>query len=312
MPVVIVHLLSQQHWYRTGIRPYRSRLRTPGPGAANSRLGWQLRDAPPEVLPDGVPPIPVPVLELSRPRWLAAWARLVAGEHAGWTTLPVVLAAPGRPAAGERVAGEEPRTDPRQRVVEFASWATPTARTLATHLAAAPLNLPVIRALQRQLLPHSDLSHLSEVLYSGLLRPVVPPASIGDAERVTFEFERGVREELLAVGRRADTVRVLRVVDEYLGPRVSAVRGLGRVLEDPDAAPDRPVTSDTAPFVSVEQAVLQALSGRYLSRSRRLHGALRSDDQSFETRSATTVDEQGPVTIGSPAVVDDPPQPVSG
>jgi tetratricopeptide (TPR) repeat protein len=319
LPLAIIQLLPQSQWHRSGIRPRPMRLRAAAPGAANARIAWQVRTPLADPFDDwdqpiGADAVPVPVLQLSA-RWLAQWVRLVTGDRARWTTLPAVLAAPP-PAAAETDESwqPEPPADPRQRVLDFTSWATPTALTLATHLAAAPLNLPVMRIVQRRLLPDSDPSHLSEVLNSGLLRPVTPVEEIDDSERVTFDFDRGVREELLAAGRRADTARVMRLVDEYLGPRVPAVRGLSQVLDDPDAAPQRPVTPDTVPFVQVEQTVLRALSGRYLARSRRLQGALGPGDSpgSLDTPVATTVDDQRPVTIATHSVIEDRPHSASG
>jgi hypothetical protein len=277
MPIAVVHLLPQQRWYRTGIRPRRLRLRAPAAGTANARLGWESHGTVPDILdsfavarddapdPDGVGPLPVPVLELD-PHWLSAWVRLLTG---GDSQLPALLAAPGRP---EEPPAEltGPGASARTRVREFTSWATPTALTLATHLAAAPLNLPVMRAVQQELVRDSDTSHLSEVLNGGLLHPVAAAGAGG----VAFEFHSGVREELLAVGRRADAVRVLRVVDKCLGHTVPAVQGLSQVVEDPDATPVPEVTPETEPFVRVERAVMQALSGRYLPRARLLRETL--------------------------------------
>jgi tetratricopeptide (TPR) repeat protein len=313
MPVAIVHLLPQERWHRGGVRPLRVRMRAPLPGVANALYFWETPDAILEPTDTwGRPldhPVPVPVLEL-RPRWLAAWARLVIGNQVGSTTLPAVLAARWRPPADGR-SGEAPRPDPRQLVADFTSGASPAALQLATQLAAAPLNLPVMHALQRELLPTSDASHLSEIINSGLLRPVVPATQIGDAERVTFDFDRGVREELLAVGRRTDTVRVVRLVSERLGPRVPAVRALSRVLDDPDTAPEPAVTPETVPYIRVEQAVLRALSGRYLARSRLLEARLPPDPADTPPGPSGAAG-RAPVTIEPPSVIDEQPTISSG
>jgi hypothetical protein len=325
LPVVIVQLLPQQQWFRTGIRPSRVRLHPSGTGAANARAAWRLHE--PATEPDRDQPalvaagaVPVPVLEL-RPRWLARWVRLITGDRSGWISLPAVFAMPAASdRLGDRAGPREPAVDPRRRVQEFTSWATPTALTLATHLAAAPLNLTVMRTVARQLVPASDASHLSEIINSGLLQPVATADEAAQADRVTFEFDRGVREELLAVGRRADAVRVLRVVDEQFGSRMPAVSGLSRVLDNPEAAPDRPVTPETAPFVRVEQTVLQALSGRYLGRARRLQDALISggaavtepDHSPANVSPTTTAVDPLSVTIGAPAVADSPSPRASG
>ncbi|GIE77046.1 cytochrome c [Actinoplanes philippinensis] len=302
-PVAILHLLPQLQWYRTGIRPRRLRLWQPGPrpAATNAGLAWEVHNPVPDVLdepePTGGDPVPVPVLELDA-RWLAAWVRLLTG---GESQLPAVLAADRRP---ETVAPPwaEAATTARMRVREFTAWATPTAVTLATQLAAAPLNLAVMRWIQRALNPGSQTSHLSEILNSELLHPVAAEPETADSTEVTYEFFRGVREELLAAGRRADAARVLRVVDERLGTTVPAVRTLRRMLDDPDTTPMPTVTPETAPYVRVEHAVCHALSGRYLARARHLHEALGID---ADTPSATTTESMPPVTMGTTAGTDD-------
>ncbi|MGC4897452.1 FxSxx-COOH system tetratricopeptide repeat protein [Micromonospora sp. DT31] len=289
-PVAIVHLLPQLQWYRTGIRPRRLRMsQTSSGGVANADLAWEAHHPVPDVLdepcPEGGDPVPVPVLELD-PRWLSAWAGLLTGGEAH---LPAVLADTRLPAT---VVPPPSQVAPsaQTRVRQFTAWATPTAVTLATQLAAAPLNLAVMRWVQRALIPDAQTSHLSEILNGELLHPVAAAVSTAESAEVTYEFHRGVREELLAAGRRADTVRVLRVVDEQLGPMVPAVRGLSRMLDDPDDTPVPPVTPETAPFIRVEQAVLHALSGRYLTRARHLHEALGID---AETPSSPTADPPG-------------------
>nr|WP_304523168.1 FxSxx-COOH system tetratricopeptide repeat protein [Actinoplanes polyasparticus] len=272
-PIAILDLLPQLQWYRTGIRPRRLQmwLPTTGPASANADFSWEMHSPVPAVFdePVGDDPVPVPVLELDS-RWLAAWVSLLIG---GASRLPALLATDSVP---EDVALPGPMLDAnaRTRVREFTAWATPTAVALATQLAAAPLNLALMRSVQRALIPDSQTSHLSEILSSELLYPVSSSGGVAESAGIAYEFHQGVREELLAAGRRADAVRVLRVVGDQLGPTIPVVRGLSRMLDDPDATPIWPVTPETAPFVRVEQAVLHALSGRYLARARHLHEAL--------------------------------------
>jgi hypothetical protein len=276
LPVAIVHLLPQQFWHRTGIRPRRVRLRSPQPGAANVQLDWTARDVAPVAEPgfraDRRQP-PIPVLELHG-RWLGTWARLVAGLTSGWTDLTAVTAEQPDAPDGDTDGRHRPRQDPHATVAQFRAASSPTAFNLATHLAAAPLNLPVAEMVQAMLLPRSAPHHLSEIFTSGLLHQVTPVDGLHDVERVTLDFDEGVREELLSIARRGDTMRVLRAVDEYLGPLVETVRGLREVVDDPTATVERSVTADTVPFIRVEQAVLHALSGPHLERSRRLRDAL--------------------------------------
>ncbi|GID27762.1 FxSxx-COOH system tetratricopeptide repeat protein [Paractinoplanes brasiliensis] len=301
-PIAILDLLPQLQWYRTGIRPRRLRmwLPTPAPASANADFAWEMLSPVPEVFdePVGDDPVPVPVLELDS-RWLAAWATLLTG---GGSRLPALLANDSVPQ-DVTVPATAQDVSARTRVREFTAWATPTAVTLATQLAAAPLNLALMRSVQRALIPEAQTSHLSEILNSELLYPVSAAGAVPEGAGIAYEFHRGVREELLAAGRRADAARVLRVVDEQLGPNVPAVRGLSRMLDDPDASPMSPVTPETAPFIRVERAVLRALSGRYLARARHLHEALGVEPE-LSSVSATTGTSFATMESAAPGTTD--------
>ncbi|MGI5152019.1 FxSxx-COOH system tetratricopeptide repeat protein [Plantactinospora sp. CA-294935] len=280
-PVAIIQLLPQQMWHRTGVHPFRAFLRAPSSGVANVRLDWRLPDLA-EALPAAedlrrAAAVPVPVLEL-RPRWLAAWVQLVAYHHPRWVGMPVLLATP-RGAADRQPANRPGRRQPassgRQGVLRFISWATPTALHLAILLAATPLDWQTIEVVREELLPESTTLHLAEVLTSDLVNPA---ADVDGTGRAGFEFVPGARQELLATGRRSETARVWRALASRLGATRPALAGLARVLDDPDAAPIGPVTPSTMSLLWIEQYVLQALSGRYLARARRLGDALTEAD----------------------------------
>nr|WP_281182258.1 FxSxx-COOH system tetratricopeptide repeat protein [Micromonospora humi] len=265
-PVAVVHLLPQQMWHRGGLAAQRLGLRAPRAGAPNSRLWWRQPDPLRAWTDVGRPAdpdaVPVPVVEL-RPRWLAAWVDLVAGRHPRWVDLPAVLAYARPPHPADRRTPE--RWDPAAAVREFVSWASPAALRLATGLAAAPLDAAAIAAVRDEAVPEAGDVHLAELLTGPLVGP--GPRQLG------LDFRPGVREELLAIGRRAETVRILRALAARLGPDRPELAAWGPVLSDPDGTPlDRP-----GPAAEVEVAVLGALSGRYLGRARRLRSALERD-----------------------------------
>jgi hypothetical protein len=270
LPVAVVHLRPQLEWHHTYLRPRLVRLRATAPGCANIGLQWVSRDkgrdlvdgAWPRRVPgtDGQPTTVIPVLELTH-RYLDPWARLVAGS-AGWTNLTAIRAEDGPP--DDPVTAER-GDDPWQRVERFRAMATPDAFDLATLFAAAPLNLPVMQAIQSALRPTSSPSHLSEFLNSGL---VDHHPGGNRSDQVTVDFEPGVREALLAYGRRTGTAAVVRIVEHYLGSQVEAVRGLRTMLDEPERQPAVRVTRDSVPFLRASHAVLQALSGTYLAPSR--------------------------------------------
>ena len=284
-PLAVLHLLPQRLWFRTGLDVHRMRLSAALPWAPNDSLQWELRTSPLEPVEEasaraGV--VPVPVLE-STERSLSSWVDLVAGRASGGTEMSGVRARDWkrRPDAARAVPWVQDVPDPDsavpapERVSEFRAAASPTAFALATRLAAAPLTLPVMAALTASV-PGAGPAHLTELLMSGLVRP-----ASGDAERaagVAFAFGPDNRQELLALSRRRDTVRVLHDVRALIAPEgTEPVRpGAGDPLE---AAPVPPVTRRNVAFLRVELAALRALSGRFLPQAERLARALSAYDR---------------------------------
>ncbi|MEV7614987.1 SAV_2336 N-terminal domain-related protein [Streptomyces sp. NPDC089799] len=212
-PAVVVQPLPQRLWGRTWLPTERGTLaREEGaPGGLRFRSD---RPAPPG-RPAWGSPVPergrergggltVPVLPPNA-RALGAWARLVAGLGSGPVPAEVgrVLAAhPGAPAPPPRAA-----RPPREVVRRFRSTASPRAVQLAVYLSATPLTLPVMRLVQRTMLPDSEPSDLAEVLLGGLLRRTSDQ---------WYEFVPGVQEVLLGPLGRDEAALVLKHCSEYV------------------------------------------------------------------------------------------------
>ncbi|MFI7026101.1 FxSxx-COOH system tetratricopeptide repeat protein [Micromonospora sp. NPDC049900] len=302
-PVALVHLLPQQMWHRTGVQPLRLRLRAAAPAAANSRWEWRHHNTLQALLAQEPAPagdrVPVPVVEL-RPRWLGAWVELLACRAPRWIDMPALLATDR--AGPHRAVAPTGGPGAARRVREFISWASPEALRLATHLAAAPLDRSAVRVVQRTLLPRSTTLHLAEVLTSALVR------TVGTGDDRTFEFLPGVRAELLAAGRRADTVRVWQLLSARLGRFRPAIAHWGRVLDDPTSVEIPTVTPADTALVRIEQDVLRALSGRYLPRARRLGEALAAVDPDGGAdpvvRTPVPADRDAMIAVGADADAD--------
>lgn len=299
MPVAMVHLLPWQTWQRTGLRTHRLRFHAPGPGTPNRRLTWQPQAAAAAPLYAGLgDATPIPVLSLGA-RWLGPWARLVAGAD-GWTDLPAVLVGPTDDEPNDDVDTES--SDPARLVATFRATVDDDTFRLATYLAAAPLDLGVICTVQNALLPNSQPAHLIQILASGLVKPV-EPVDAGPV-RVSYEFQPGVREELLGAGRRADTAHVMRVVEESLADTVPEARGFGRILDDEPAAPhELTLTELSEDFLRVEMAALGAMSGAHLAAARQLAARLNPNERTVRGRSVRT--HSPPVRYGQRGT--DPP-----
>ncbi|GAA4057911.1 FxSxx-COOH system tetratricopeptide repeat protein [Streptomyces shaanxiensis] len=291
-PVAMVHLLPQHLWFHTGLDVYRVRIRAPRVWAANSVWEWEERAAPTGwgdngdtgTASDGGAVV-VPVLALTNP-WAEALARLVSGPEPEWLDLSVIEAREWkrRPDAARALpwAGEVP--DPRgtvsaaERVSDFRSAASPTAFALATRLAAAPLSLPAIRKVMGAV-PDAGPVHVSELLMSGL---VGPTRVLGDGPTdLVFTFAPDTRGELLALGRRSTTARVLRDVRELLDTDPTTRSLLPPPAEPLDALVMPHIHSANITFLRVELTALQALSGRYGQRAARLAKLLSRHDRRY-------------------------------
>ncbi|MFD9079676.1 SAV_2336 N-terminal domain-related protein [Streptomyces erythrochromogenes] len=202
-PCMVVQPLPQRLWGRSWLPTERGTL------ARLEGAGQKLRFRPDRPAPPGRPTggIAVPVLPPS-PTALGAWARLVAGLGTG-----PVAAEVGRVRADHPAAPVPPPPavrPPRELVARFRSSAAPRSVQLAVYLSAAPLTLPVMRLVQRTMLPDSEPSDLAEVLLSGLLR------RSGPGPGHWYEFVPGVQDVLLGPLGRDEAALVLKHCSEYV------------------------------------------------------------------------------------------------
>ncbi|PRY02700.1 FxSxx-COOH system tetratricopeptide repeat protein [Allonocardiopsis opalescens] len=161
----------------------------------------------------------VPVVELS-PDWLSGWARVAGASAAARAPGVGLLPAAARPEpASER--GEDPAESPTDRLRRFRASVSPTAFALARYLSAAPLSLPVMRLVQRVMLPGAAPAHIAEILLAGLVRPITVGRAGGGpgGGELYYDFVPGVRSLLLASLNRRDTRRIFDQTSEFLEPR---------------------------------------------------------------------------------------------
>lgn len=260
-PVAIVQPLPQRLWWRCAAAVEPVRFRAGGRGLANDRLSVRSRHG--GEAPLGVP---VPVLELE-PRWFLPWAGLVgAGGH----DVDGVALDTGRPVAEAAPDSGGDDLPPLERVMRFRAASSPTAFKLAGYLAAAPLRLPVMRLVQRAMLPQSTPAHLAEVFLGDLLRKV-DPGSWASPDEIEYEFRDGVRDVLLGGLHRGGAMRVLRevwgVVRNRMGSSLDFPALLGAIQRgESELNPDQP-------FAQVAARVLTRLGGRYAEIAKRLVAA---------------------------------------
>ncbi|WP_372344527.1 FxSxx-COOH system tetratricopeptide repeat protein [Streptomyces sp. KL116D] len=279
-PTAIVHLLPTHLRHRSALRPWPSLLAGSGFGRPNSALTHvsdediddPLRPSP--AMDAGV--IPVPVLSLRAPSF-AGWADLVAGDtgvHRACQVVHTGALAKEAPAPGLQYSADSPESAVRA----FTALATPTARRLASQLAAVPAHLDTIRRIQRVALPQSGPEHLAEIIMGGLL-----DWSAQDALGV--DFAPGVREALLAGGTRTELASVVaHLAQTPLGAKDGAAVRLRAAIAAPDDEPlPDPRGTDEA-WIRLELAVLEALSGPHVERARRLRTAIERPSPSSSYR----------------------------
>ncbi|MCX4987875.1 MULTISPECIES: FxSxx-COOH system tetratricopeptide repeat protein [unclassified Streptomyces] len=320
-PTAVLSLLPQELWEFTLPSAFRVQLAVPQAAAAN-RTCRMVRSAASSSRPGGLAPsrsgqaVPVPLLELT-PASLGRWARLVGspggrhnsavlltsrrGDLGSHTSLHSVESDSETDLDGSRATWSSGtrQSAAREAVLSFMAKASPTAFQLACRLAAAPLNLPVMRLLQHSM-PEAENWNLAEIMLFGLLHRIKPDTDVQDIEQVTFDFAEGVREELLALATRFETLGVLRQVSDVLGSRLDTSTAQGDTLLSCRADYiDPPVTHLTRPFVRPLQAALSALSGPYLERALRLDSLLSRRESSGQPEAQSDSNE-AEVSTGPP------------
>jgi hypothetical protein len=161
----------------------------------------------------------------------------------------------------------KPDPDPEKLVDGFRSTASHPARRLASFLAAAPLTLPVMRAVQGKMLPDSRQYHLAEVMLSGMVFRKSPREAWLPSDEIWYEFFPGVRERLLTESRRDETLDVLVLVCDELSAFVDENTGrresFRAVLAGGGGAGEGGLKIGHEPFARVAAFVLKRLGGRY-------------------------------------------------
>lgn len=272
MTVAVVNLLPQQRWRDTCIEPIDVVWNPHGSALPTAGVRWRMAGVGLHLTGhrDEAGLTAVPVIERGAD-WLNRWTRLLAGPDVGWVEMPAVLISTDGDAAPDRP--EFLHAD--DLIARFRATASPLAVTLATRLAAAPLNARMIRALQGRALRAGPL-HLTEVVTSDLLRPIIHAnATMGDT-RIIFDFAHGVRERLLALSYRDRTVEVQHVVESELAHDIAAVRNLTLRVKEPRNAIYPRVTPSAEPYLRVELAVHLSLGGPNRIAAQRLGQALGS------------------------------------
>ena len=261
--IAILQMLPRHLWDGTGLgEAIPVHLFSIKPGTFNKYL---LPQVPWEWMYEDVSDtFRVPVIT-TQPTSINPWANMVAGKGqagAEGYLLPLPRKAGVSPVVGTGAAQDEP---PDEMVDHFRKTASPVAIKLAGFLAASPLSLPVIRLIQRVMLPESRQTHLAEVFLSGLIYQVTPYAARAHPDDVEYEFHEGVRDHLLSTVLVSDAVNVLTHVSDFVNRRAGKALNFRAILNlnDPNTVEQTTIEAGSKPFANVALKVLRRLGGRY-------------------------------------------------
>jgi formylglycine-generating enzyme required for sulfatase activity len=269
----LVQMLPYWLWERSGLSiAERVYLRAVSSEVVNSRL--EIEPSPFGFEQNVYAGIKLPIITLE-PRSLLPWAKSLAGMGGMW--IPGVVF---QPSVMEKDESEYPESSsaesltPEKRVALFRSSASPEAQKLASYLAAAPLTLPVMRLVQKEMLPQSQQIHLSEIFLSGLLRRKSPTDETIHPHKILYEFEEGVRELLIKMSFMGDTIDVISLVYKrlslFIDKRTGAPLDFCSVIYNPSLIDKIQVGAAHQPFASVATSVLRCLGGTYAEIADRL------------------------------------------
>ncbi|MCZ8224735.1 MAG: formylglycine-generating enzyme family protein [Microcystis sp. LE19-84.1B] len=229
---------------------------------------------------------PLPTISLT-PSSLKAWALVLSGDSNA-TCAGVLLEK--SPQNREIPATISPEMSGKQALELFASTASPLAWELLKKLAAAPVNLPIIRLIQSKLLSASNPLNIAEVILSGFLKvylggePVkwdkggkfnfhTPPNSLD------FEFDDEVRELLLTELGNSRALEVIFVLSEYIAQKLnlSTTTFFGLILTNPQVLLGKEAANLVRAFAKVSAKVFQKLGeAKYQEISQKLQSMVDS------------------------------------
>lgn len=280
--VTLLQVLPDRLWVRSGLRTFPAiYLRSPASGAPNAEFQLEWTTHPLAQRPLHSVPVPVAPLDALP---LGYWAQALAGNSNLW--LPGVLAVPNPvdPETGAAIIPTLPAraaagTSAEQLLRLFYGTASPTARRLANCLAAVPLTLPIMRLVQRALLPEARVAHLAEVFLSGLIER---PTQVDDgksADSVEYFFVEGVRDRLLNNLRLTETFDVLEIVSTYVGEHLEQPLDFGALIADPLATGDPKtggltIANEYQAFARIAIPALRRFGRQYADLAARLEASL--------------------------------------
>ncbi|MFG3506470.1 TIR-like protein FxsC [Streptomyces sp. NPDC047821] len=257
MPAVLVNPLPVKIWRATGLDLSAVRVTSPGPpGVRNTRLCFSAPALLEEALPEATAAHngwrPFPIVSLS-PHAVASWSRmLMRADPEGCEAL--LLPGPGVVAGERRRAGPLP-ADPDTLTQAYLHRASPGAARLAVLCSPYPyVSIPLLRLVQRALVPEATPADMAELVVGGL---VTVYATGDDGAGAVLRFRDGVRERLARRLGARDAWRLHDALGRFITENTAAAARFPALVPDTDG--DAVLPADLLPFADASALTLRAL-----------------------------------------------------
>ena len=181
---------------------------------------------------------------MASPRSIARWAAMLMKGAEAVPALVLPEAIPAKPTGKAQSAANitsniRPNIGPTITVEERLQSLTDAARKLVGYLSAVPLQMPVMRLVQRVMLPDSRIEHLAEVMLSGLIKRSHPEQEVAARaeDEIDFDFiSQEVRDDRVRELRFGELDAVVRCVSDYVSDRIGRRCDLRTLIEDSEGA----------------------------------------------------------------------------
>ena len=160
-----------------------------------------------------------------------------------------------------------------ERVSNFQLSSSEIANNLAKLLAASPvINLPVVRLIQKTLLPQSQQVHVAEVFLGGILKPQTLITPDTNPDEVQYQFiDEKIIDILLKESPRTDSKEIITVISQDFANRLGkTLKEFYALLKKPDEFKEQTqqtqrqdINLDVEHFAEITTKVLKRLGGAY-------------------------------------------------
>ncbi len=293
-PVLLIQVLPQALWAMSALGDaIVTRLRAKMPGQANTQLAYRLvNDWDNKEKVNNWLRLPVVTLEPgSFTDWALAFTGSLAlkGSEKAWTRgylFDTQISSIAKLKNEERIQKNDGIfLSAEDRLKIFRATASPVARKLAGLLAATPITLPIVRLIQKTMLPESQLSHVAEVFLGGLLEQLPTPAV--DTDDIQYDFILGVRELLLDSQPTNESAQVLENISTFIEDHIDQPLNFHALLANPSSfTPIEAINYSNInyiqPFATIGAKVLRRLGGRYTQVAEQLEQRTASSLSAFD------------------------------